>query len=206
MGAEIPKQFLLLSGRPVLMHTIEQFLAFDPSIDIVLVLPENQITAWNKLCSVHNFKAEVTIVAGGKERFHSVKNGLEKVKGNVVGVHDAVRPLVSVEVIENCYERAENSGAAIPIVPLKQSLRKISGEATGAVDRSQFGLVQTPQCFSIDVLKKAYQLEYTNLFTDDASVVEASGVEIELVDGNEENIKITTPADLRLAELLMSNE
>lgn len=206
MGASIPKQFLLLAGRPVLMHTIERFLGFDATMQIILVLPPNQFDFWKALCVKHEFEVAIEVVKGGKERFHSVKNGLQVAKGDIIGVHDAVRPLVSKEVIERCFIGAEKYDAVIPVMPVIESIRQVGQVESRAVDRSQFRLVQTPQCFKRNALLKAYQLKFNSNFTDDASVVEATGVTISLVEGNQENIKITSPLDLKLAELFLKNE
>ena len=206
MGASIPKQFLLLDGRPVLMHTIERFLAFDATMQIILVLPSNQIYFWKALCVTHEFEVAIEVVKGGKERFHSVQNGLQVANGDIIGVHDAVRPLVSKEVIERCFIGAEKYDAVIPVMPVIESIRQVGQVESRAVDRSQFRLVQTPQCFKRNVLLKAYQLKFNSNFTDDASVVEATGVPISMVEGNQENIKITSPLDLKLAELFLKNE
>lgn len=203
MKAKQPKQFLVLQDKPILMHTIEKFYQFDQQIEIIVVLPKDQISTWNSLCKTYNFSREHTIVEGGKERFHSVKNGLQKVTRKIVGVHDAVRPLVSVQVIEACFITAEQKGSAIPVVKLKESIRSITSASSKAEDRSKFRNVQTPQCFSAKVLFDAYATEYVNTFTDDASVAEMMGHEIFLVDGNEENIKITTPTDLVVANVLL---
>jgi 2-C-methyl-D-erythritol 4-phosphate cytidylyltransferase len=202
MGAEVPKQFLLLNNRPILMWTIEKFFTYDPQIEIILVLPENQIAYWNSLCAHYNFTVNHRCVAGGNERFDSVKNGLEKASGELIGVHDAVRPLVSNRVIVETYAAAAIYGASIPVVSLTESLRQVKENDSFAVKRSDFKLVQTPQCFKSSVLRSAYQKPYQDFYTDDASVVEADGHKIHLVDGNEENIKITSPADLKIAAVL----
>lgn len=202
MGAEVPKQFLLLNNRPILMWTIEKFFTYDPQIEIILVLPENQIVYWNSLCEIDNFTIKHTCVTGGKERFDSVKNGLEKASGQLIGVHDAVRPLVSNRVITETFNAAMNFGASIPVVALSESLRQVKENDSFAVKRSDFKLVQTPQCFKSAFLRSAYQKPYQDFYTDDASVVEADGHKIHLVDGNEENIKITSPADLKIAAVL----
>ncbi len=205
MESFIPKQFLLLNNRPILMHTIEKFYLYDRGIEIILVLPKDQIEYWNQLCVKQKFPIGHTVVSGGKERFHSVKNGLTQVTGKTIGVHDAVRPLVSIEVVDNCFKAAEKSGAAIPVLEITQSLREIGKNTSRAVNRSNYKLVQTPQCFETNLLKGAYDTPYLDHFTDDASVVETSGQEIQLIEGNSENIKITRPTDLKLAEFLMNS-
>lgn len=204
MGTGIPKQFLELKGKPVLMHTIALFYRYNQKIEIILVLPSNQLEFWEGLCKTHAFDIRHQVVVGGKERFDSVKNGLEYCTGSVVGVHDAVRPLVSLAVIKKCFDTAVESHAVIPVVEVKESIRMLEGDASRALDRSKYRIVQTPQCFSFNVLRQAYNQQYDPCFTDDASVVENSGVTVLLIPGNPENIKITTPIDLRLAELLMA--
>lgn len=206
MGSEIPKQFLVLAGKPILMHTIEKFHAYDPTIEIILVLPEDQIDYWKDLCKSYDFQINHKCIAGGEERFHSVKNGLSIATGKLIGVHDAVRPLVAPEVIKACYEKAAEVGAVIPVTGLKQSLRMSEEEDTVAVDRSMYKLVQTPQCFQAEIIRKAYEQEFSKRYTDDASVAETSGIKIYTVQGNEENIKITTPMDFKVTEFLLTHE
>ena len=204
MNANIPKQFLEIQGKPILMHTLEVFNRFDAGIRLILVLPEVQIKYWNELCTKHNFGLKHQIVAGGQSRFNSVKNGLQAIKSPaMVAVHDGVRPLVSVETIARCFETAEKFDTAIPVVDLVDSIRQVSENGSKSVDRNAYKLVQTPQVFDADLLLKAYEQEYTPLFTDDASVVEALGTKIYLVEGNRENIKITTEFDLKMAESIM---
>lgn len=202
MGSDIPKQFLPLNGRPVLMRTMERFRSYSERLNIILVLPESQQGYWQELCREHAFGVEYLMATGGETRFHSVRNGLALIADDargVVGVHDGVRPFPSPEVIGRCYEAARKSGAAIPVVPVVETLRHVTG---GTVPRSDYRLVQTPQAFDIQLLKRAYRQEYTEAFTDDASVVESLGHAIKLVEGNRENIKITTPWDLVVAESL----
>lgn len=206
MGGAIPKQFLEIDGKPIIMHTIEKFVDFDSDIQVVVVLPSDQKANWNKLCQKHNFSIKHEIVEGGVERFFSVKNGLAIASGELIAVHDAVRPFVSKKVIENCFSSAQQNGAAVPVISLKESIRTINGQTTRAVSRKDFALVQTPQCFQSKLLKAAYQSAYKNEFTDDASVVEYAGGEITVVAGNEENIKITTPMDLKWAKCIMDHE
>ena len=203
MGGEIPKQFLPIGGKPVLMRTLERFREYSKDLQIILVLPEAQQEYWHQLCQEYHFDVEYTLANGGETRFHSVQNGLSKVPNDaqgVVGVHDGVRPFVSVEVISNCYETARTKKAVIPVTPVVETLRHIT-EGTKA--RADYRLVQTPQCFDIQLLKDANRQPYNDGFTDDASVVEAFGFDITLVDGNRENIKITTPFDLKIAETLI---
>lgn len=206
MGGEIPKQFLPINGKPVLMRTIERFRDYSPKLGIILVLPKTQQEYWRNLCLEHGFQATYTIADGGETRFHSVRNGLSLIpdgERGVVGVHDGVRPFVSTEVIGRCYEAARKSGAVIPVTPVVETLRYVGDSEAGRnVARSDYRLVQTPQAFDIQLLKKAYGQEYSEAFTDDASVAESIGVSVTMVDGNRENIKITTPFDMTVAEAL----
>lgn len=202
MGSDIPKQFLPVGGRPVLMRTIDRFREYSSQTDIILVLPESQQDYWQELCRDYSFDTPYRLASGGRTRFHSVRNGLalipDEARG-VAGVHDGVRPFPAVSVIARCHEAARRSGAAIPVVPVTDTLRHVT---EGTVSRGDYRLVQTPQMFDIPLLKRAYRQEYTDDFTDDASVVEALGHDIELVEGNRENIKITTPWDMVVAESL----
>jgi len=204
MGAEVPKQFLPLRGVPLLMHTLARLHGMDSSMQIILALPKEHIPLWENLVAEHKFTVPHMTVAGGNTRFRSVENALEAANdSDLIGVHDGVRPFVSKEVVENCFKAAEMHGAAVPVVPIVQSLRRWDGEMSEAVDRNAFRAVQTPQCFRTDILKNAFVNATHDLFTDDAAVVEANGHRIALVDGNMENIKVTTPLDMRLAELLI---
>lgn len=203
MGGPIPKQFLLLKGRPLLCWTIEAFHRYDPAMPIILVLPQQQITVWKTLCIGHHFHLPHTIVAGGAERFHSVRNGLAQVEHDgLVAVHDGVRPLASEALIDRCFRAAEAHGAAIPVVPIASSVREVGGDASRALDRSKLRAVQTPQCFRVEVLRKAFDLPYDPAFTDEATLVERIGAKVHLVDGEERNIKVTTKEDLLLAQSL----
>lgn len=207
MGSDIPKQFLPLRGRPVLMHTIDVFRRTYPDIHIILVLPREQQDYWRQLCGQHGYDVEVCVADGGETRFHSVRNGLSLIPDDargVVGVHDGVRPFVSPEAIRRCYEAAEEYGAVVPVVPVVETVRQVLADGSSmTVDRNAYRLVQTPQTFDIQLLKKAYGQPFDPFFTDDASVVEAMGHPIKLVEGNNENIKLTNPADLKLAEGMM---
>lgn len=204
MGGEIPKQFLPIGGKPVLMRTIEAFYTYDSSIHVILVLPISQQTYWKELCAAYQFELPHDIANGGETRFHSVKNGLALVEGQgVVGVHDGVRPFVSQEVIACCYSEAEKKRAVIPVIGVVETVRLLEGDSSITVPRDQYKLVQTPQVFDVSLLQRAYLQEYTDVFTDDASVVEALGEKVSLVEGNRENIKLTTPFDLKLAEMLI---
>jgi 2-C-methyl-D-erythritol 4-phosphate cytidylyltransferase len=205
MGGDIPKQFLPVCGKPVLMRTLEAFHAYDSSIHIVLVLPVSQQAYWKELCAEYHFALPHDVADGGETRFHSVMNGLAKVEGEgLVGVHDGVRPFVSQEVIARCYEEAAEKKAVIPVIGVVETVRQLVNDESVTVPRDQYKLVQTPQVFDVALLRKAYHQEYTDMFTDDASVVEALGEKVHLVEGNRENIKLTTPFDLKLAELLCS--
>jgi 2-C-methyl-D-erythritol 4-phosphate cytidylyltransferase len=201
MGSEEPKQFLKILGKPILAYTLEAFFSFDPIITIVLVLPETQIQKWERLKKECNITVPHQICVGGATRFHSVKNGLELVSENsIVAIHDGVRPFVSIETLKRCFEKAEKLGNAIPSIPVADSLRILSDNSSKAVNRSSFVAIQTPQCFRSEYLKDAYLQNYREDFTDDASVLESAGHTINLTDGNKENIKITTPSDLIIAE------
>lgn len=202
MGTETPKQFLPLHGKAIILHTIDKFKQALPDARLVLVLPQAEIARWEVMAYDTAYQ-DIEIAVGGKSRFESVKAGLAFIKDGLVGVHDAVRPLVSKQTITTAFETAEKKGAAIPVTPLKDSIRKVEGENSEAVDRNQFYLVQTPQCFHAKALKLAYEQESSPNFTDDASVFEAAGNSIALIPGNESNIKITSPEDLEIAAVLM---
>ncbi|HEX2393997.1 MAG TPA: 2-C-methyl-D-erythritol 4-phosphate cytidylyltransferase [Bacteroidales bacterium] len=205
MNAGIPKQFVLLDKRPVLMHTVEVFRKYDIHIRIIVVLPEDQIGIWKGLCNQYNFAVEHEIGSGGETRFHSVKRNLSSVPDNcLVGIHDGVRPLVSLETIERCYAAALKNGNAIPTIKIPETLRRIEGAKSVQVDRELYCLIQTPQVFMGNILKKAYRQDYREEFTDDAGVIESAGYAIYLVDGNPENIKITYKNDLKTAAALIS--
>ena len=204
MKNPVPKQFAELADKPVLMYTFDIFRKYDPEIEFILVLPETETDQWNQLVAKHKFEIGYQLALGGETRFHSVKNGLKLIPDDgIVFIHDAVRPLVSVETITNCYQTALNKGNAIPVIAVAESIRKVKGNNNKAVDRSRYFLVQTPQTFQTNLIKKAYRQEYSPFFTDDASVLEAAGEKINLVNGNRENIKITFPEDLTQVELLL---
>ena len=207
MGSDIPKQFLPIGGKPVLMRTLERFRAYSSALQIILVLPEAQQDYWRKLCQEYHFDVEYQLANGGQTRFHSVQNGLALVPNDaegVVGVHDGVRPFPSIEVIRNCYETARTAKAVIPVIPVVETVRHLlSNKKSVTVPRDEYRLVQTPQTFDIQLLKAANRQPYNDGFTDDASVVESYGHAITLVEGNRENIKITTPYDLKIAEVLL---
>lgn len=207
MQREVPKQFIELCGKPILIHTIEAFEKATTWSEIIVVLPEEHFNLWKELCLKYNFYVAHKICRGGKMRFNSVKNGLDEIhEDGIVAIHDAVRPLVSTNVIINCLEAAEQHGSAIPVVSIKDSIRIIEGDKSFAHNREKYKSVQTPQCFRSDIIKKAYDCEYDNLFTDDASVVEKQNFNVLLVDGNDENIKITTPYDLVVAEAIIRSK
>jgi len=204
MKANQPKQFLEVAGKPILWHTIKRFDDADHSTMIIIVLPKAYIKKWQALTKKHDLDTMHLIIPGGETRFQSVKNGLQLVHENgVVAVHDAVRPLASIDLIRKCFADAEKYGSAVPVVPVNESLRKINGKQSEVADRSSYVSVQTPQCFQSKILLKAYQQSYRKSFTDDASVVESIGKKIHLVEGERENIKITYPADLKIAELFL---
>ena len=219
MGSDVPKQFLPVGGLPVLMHTIKRFREYSQEMQIILVLPEAQQDYWHGLCKEFAFDVEYILANGGETRFHSVKNGLDMIPDDaegVVGVHDGVRPFPALEVIDRCYKTAREAEAVIPVAPVVETLRHIvnvncdnvavnnATVSSVTVPRNDYRLVQTPQTFTVSLLKKAYLQPYTDNFTDDASVVEAMGRSITLVEGNRENIKITTPFDLVVAEALFN--
>ncbi|MDR0603640.1 MAG: 2-C-methyl-D-erythritol 4-phosphate cytidylyltransferase [Bacteroidales bacterium] len=201
-GTSIPKQFLPLHGLPVLIHTINQFVSW---VDTVIVtLPKQYIDYWKEIQIKYNFHVSHILVHGGETRFHSIKNALHFIPDNGwVAIHDAARPFVTSKLICSCFQYAQKHGTAVAAIPLKDTLRMVSGTKSQGVNRSDFYSVQTPQVFACEMIKKAYQQDYNPNFTDDASVVEAFGKEIHLVNGEETNIKITTPTDLALAEILM---
>ena len=206
MGSDIPKQFLPIGGKPVLMRTLERFRRYSPTLQIILVLPKAQQDYWQKLCKEYAFDIDYQLADGGETRFHSVQNGLAKIPDNaqgVVGVHDGVRPFPSIDVIRNCYETAREKKAVIPVIPVVETVRHLKGDTSVTVSRNDYRLVQTPQTFDIQLLKAANRQPYNEGFTDDASVVETFGFNITLVEGNRENIKITTPYDLKIAEVLI---
>ena len=205
MGGDLPKQFLIVNGYPILMHTLAQFHHFDPQAQLLLTLPEDWKTYWENLCEKYSFNIEHQVISGGIERYHSIKNALQQANGEYVYVHDGVRPMVNQHTLNACEEALHQFQAVIPVIPVKDSLRQIGQQGNIATDRTAYRLVQTPQCFHRDVLMQAYQQDFHEGITDDASLVEAIGVAIHLVSGNEENIKITTPFDLQIAELLLKN-
>ena len=206
MGSDIPKQFLPIGGKPVLMRTLERFREYSPTLKIILVLPKAQQDYWRQLCADYHFNVEYQLADGGETRFHSVQHGLALIPDEaegVVGVHDGVRPFPSIDVIRRCYDTAREKKAVIPVIPVVETLRHLQGKSSITVPRDDYRLVQTPQCFDIQLLKAANRQPYNDGFTDDASVVESFGHAITLVEGNRENIKITTPYDLKIAKVLI---
>ena len=208
MGGDMPKQFQLLCGKPVLMVTLERLYTIDPAMQLILVLPAEHMELWMELCRQYEFTVPLILANGGATRFHSVQNGLAQVddiEEALVGVHDGVRPFVSPRVVDDCFREAWIHGAAIPMIEVQDSLRHIVGGngATEVVMRDRYRLVQTPQVFKLSVLRRAYEQRFVESFTDDASVVESSGVKVVGVEGNRENIKLTTPFDFLVAKTLM---
>ena len=201
MNTDIPKQFLVLNDLPILMHSLNAFSHLDK---IILVLPRAQIENWEELCKQYNFILKHTVVAGGINRFGSVKNGLAKIdEGSIVAIHDGVRPLVSKNLINKLLGATKKGNGIIPIVAVKDSIRKVEGYKSKAVSRSNLHKVQTPQCFFASTLKDAYKQNFSLFFTDDASVLESNGGKIITILGEEKNLKITTEEDLRIAEALI---
>ncbi|MDR0575516.1 MAG: 2-C-methyl-D-erythritol 4-phosphate cytidylyltransferase [Tannerella sp.] len=206
MGSDLPKQFIPLQGRPVLMHTLGVFYQWDSAADLLLVIPEEHESYWKMLCRELDFTIPHRMVYAGETRFHSVRNGLRKAgEEGLIAVHDGVRPFVSYDVISSCFTIAEAFGAAIPVIPMIESVREVNGGESRPFDRNRLCIVQTPQVFRANLLHRAYEQSYDDIFTDDASLVEASGHTIRLVDGNRENIKITTPMDLQYAKIILEN-
>ncbi len=210
MGSEIPKQFLPILGKPILIHTIETFLQI-PDIQVILALPEKDIEYWNSIAtnylSTHQLTNSLFTTIGGSSRFQSVKNGLAQIKAEngIVAVHDGVRPLISREIIEKSFEIAAKEGSAVTSVMLKDSARLINEDGSNtSIDRTRYCLMQTPQTFRLDWMRKAFETTEQTFFTDCASVLEYVGYKINLIEGSYENIKITTPEDLALAEAILN--
>jgi len=204
MNAAIPKQFLVVDGLPILMHTLYAFFRYSETMEVILVLPESDFETWKTLCQEYSFSKPVRLQAGGDTRFQSVKNGLDLIAGDgLVAIHDGVRPLVSEDMIGASFRLAALHGSAVAAVRLKESIRMTNQDRTQAMDRSQFRLIQTPQTFQVPLIKKAYLQKEDASLTDDASVAERAGHIISLFEGSYENIKVTTPEDLVVAEALM---
>ncbi len=203
MGGEIPKQFLLLNGLPILFRSINAFVNYNSQINIVVVAPKTHAQTIYNLKRQHNFSQDFNLVEGGATRFLSVKNGLQEVPNNcLVGIHDAVRPLVSKETLQKAFESAEQKGNGIPAIGVFDSLRKVKDHKNSAVDRNLYQIIQTPQVFKSSLIKEAFAATNKTDYSDDATVFEAFGKSIFLTEGNRENIKITTPVDLKIAEAL----
>jgi len=205
MHSNIPKQFIEIKGKPIIVHTIEKFIEFDEYINIIVSVHPEYMTDANFMLAEFFPEKNIHLVAGGETRFHSVKNGLNAIvnKNDIVGIHDAARPFVSVDTIRRCFETAALKGNAIPVVPVNESLRLVTNGINKAVSREDYKIVQTPQCFVVSTIKEAFLQEYSPFFTDDATVLEGMGENICLVEGNPENIKITNPYDLTFAELYL---
>ncbi len=206
MKSENPKQFIEVNGKPLLMYNIEKFYQYDKKIIIIVVLPDEYIDFWEKLCIKYNFNIKHKIVKGGTTRFQSSLNGLNAIsKDGIVAIHDGVRPCVNSDTIKRCFDTTKKHGNAIPCVPINDSLRKVENEKNFPVDRHKYYAIQTPQTFQVDLIKEAYKLPFNKKFTDDAMVLEANGYKINLVEGNIENIKITTKTDLVFIETLLKS-
>ena len=203
MGTDLPKQFLEIQGKPILLHCLEKFHSFDPTFEIIITLPEDWISYWTELLKTFDCEIPHRVSAGGQERFHSIQFALSHCSGDFIMVHDGVRPLVSHETIQRCIEGLAQSDSVIPVLSVKDSLRVLTKDGSEMVDRNAYKLVHTPQCFKSELLKKAYQTSFHEGMTDDASVVGLIGPEPFLVKSNEENIKITTSSDLAIAAALL---
>lgn len=205
MGSDTPKQFLPIGNAPILMHTIKRFFTSNEVVNIILVLPEEQIERWHQLCEKYSFSIPHLIVSGGKNRFQSVRNGLNSIGVNegLVAIHDGVRPFISKRIIEESFKTALEKGNAVAAVELKDSIRLIDKKGNKTAERADFRIVQTPQTFKISQIRDAFHRASNDQFTDDASVAEAAGYTIELINGSYENIKITTPEDLAMAEAIL---
>lgn len=207
MKSDIPKQFLEIKGIPIIIKTIQCFLEFNSEIHMIICVHSNYSPYMDNLLQKYNLKQHnIQITIGGETRFESVKNGLVLVQDElaIVGIHDAARPFVSVQTINQCFETAAVKGNAIPCIAVNESLRKISNNVNNSVNRNEYKIIQTPQCFLVSKIKKAYEQNYNLAFTDDATVFESIGESICLIEGNTENIKITSPFDLQIAIALMS--
>ena len=208
MNSDVPKQFLLLNGKPLLYYAINSFLETFPDCTIILVLPEEHIATGQEIIDAFFGYDRIKIMVGGRTRFHSVQNGLQLVgdENSIVFVHDAVRPFVSKALIERCYNAAMETGSAVPVTDCKDSVRMITPEGNQAIERSSVKLVQTPQAFHAKILLPAYRIDYKDRFTDEATVAEAFGMKMTLVEGEVNNIKITHPGDLLIAGSLLDKK
>ena len=203
MGSDIPKQFIEINGLPILMHTLHKLHGFNSKAQFILTLPGDWFDYWNDLRKKHDFLIDVELVEGGQERFHSIKNALKIAQGDIIAIHDGVRPLVSKDTLERLVDGVKKYRAVIPVLGMKESVRMLRENQSEAINRDLVKIVQTPQFFSNELIQRAYKSEFSNEFTDDASVVEKLGFSVELVPGNEENIKITTPLDLKMVEYFL---
>ena len=203
MGSDLPKQFLVLSGKPILVHTLELFFKYDPTIELILTLPNEWRGYWETVIDKYFCRVPHIVVNGGEERYHSIQNALKRCSGSYIAVHDGVRPFVSFDTLDRCFSALNEHEAVVPVLKLKESLRQTNDASTNAVDRSSYRLVHTPQCFRADVLRKAYEQPYHARVTDDACLLEELGYKINLVESNEENIKLTTPFDFLIAEIIV---
>jgi 2-C-methyl-D-erythritol 4-phosphate cytidylyltransferase len=206
MGAPVPKQFLPVAGKPLLFHTLQRLHEFDGEMRLLLVLHGDYIETWKQLLEEYPVAIPHDVIRGGDERFHSVKCAIDSIQDEdaIVGIHDGVRPLVSVDTLVRCYKTAESNGNAVPVIAANDSMREVNGDHNHAIDRSRIRIVQTPQCFRLKELRNAFAQPYQTTFTDDASVMESAGYSIHLVEGNRENIKVTTPEDLSWVEWMLS--
>lgn len=205
MNGDVPKQFIVLKNKPIIVHALQKFLDYDPNINVVIVSHPEYFEHLHKILLQFFPDKKILICNGGPNRFDSVKNGLALLKNEsgVVGIHDAARPFVSVETIKNAFETAEQKGNAIPVITVNESIRQIENGNNKATDRRNFMIVQTPQCFKLELIRKAFEQNYKDSFTDDATVLESIGEKINLTEGNSENIKITTPSDLIIAQAFL---
>lgn len=204
MKSSLPKQFLLVNEKPILMHTIEQFYHFDPKFELILTLPDDWHLFWEELMAEHDFRIPHRVVSGGEERYHSVKNALNHCCGDQILVHDGVRPIVDHDLITRCLQKLRKKDAVIPVVPVYESLRQNKDGKTVAVDRKDYIIVQTPQCFKREAILKGYEKDFHEGVTDDATIVEEAGFVIHTVQGNKNNIKITHQGDLKIAETILN--
>ncbi len=204
MQGEVPKQFLLLGGKPVIMHSVEAFITYDPSIQMILVIHPDYMEYWNKLCHEFSISIPLTLAKGGKSRFESVRNGLKLInEDGLVAIHDAARPVIDAGFIANLFSAATIYGSAIPAVPLNDTIRIVDGDTSHQADRTFLRAIQTPQVFKVSEIKRAYTQLYQSTFTDDGSVMEAAGFQVNLAEGRQGNIKITHKQDIAVAEVLI---
>jgi 2-C-methyl-D-erythritol 4-phosphate cytidylyltransferase len=204
MRSDIPKQFMLLNGKPVIQYSMEAFHLFDPALQIILVIHPGYLEYWDQLCLEHKISVPHKVIPGGETRFDSVKNGLQLIDDGLVAIHDAARPLISSDFISQLFSEAGKYGSALPGIPLYDTIREIEGNTSQQLDRSVLRAIQTPQVFKVSELKQAYTQPYQPFYTDDASVMQSAGFDLHLIEGRAENIKITQPQDIAIAEVLMS--